>query len=133
MGSQANFYVTPPKAGWRARLQHRHDFLGRSLMSGRFVEYVGRINDAIFYHYPGCTQLNSRYADEVRRVFVDHEIGQLISALDVLAGAAGKRRVVLGEESVQLLVRAQKEFGHLMLRSTDGEWPLDSLALPKPG
>ncbi|MCH7871961.1 MAG: ATP-binding protein, partial [Planctomycetes bacterium] len=52
MGPEARFAVTPPSAGWRAQLQTRHDFIGRPLAWGRFVEYVGRINDAIFYHYP---------------------------------------------------------------------------------
>ena len=126
MGLEANFYVKPPRQGWRDVLRNCKDFLTNLQTWGPFVEYSHGIDELLSYEYPGSTQLNSRFRERLTE-FREDELGDLKSALDRLAEAAGhKRRVALTPSERSLVVRAQRAVGDLKIGELNGSWRLDS-------
>jgi hypothetical protein len=62
MGYEAHFFISAPKVTtWKDVLASRQDYASNPRDWGSYVEYVGRINDLLYFEYTRSTYLNSRY------------------------------------------------------------------------
>jgi hypothetical protein len=132
MGREAKFWLCPPERGWRETLKSWRDYTRKTITWGNFVEYVGKIENLLYYESTHSKYLNVRHRARVEAAFNQSEIPQLIECLRVLAASKKERQIELSSDGLSLLRRAQEKLGDLEIGELFQVWRMDSFPLPKP-
>ncbi|MCX5638672.1 MAG: ATP-binding protein, partial [Planctomycetota bacterium] len=132
MATQTEFYVKPPNSNWRKILGEWRNFITSPVTWGPFVEYIGNIENLLYYEYPGSIQLNSRFRERVLISFNEDELVPLLKILHEISDARGYgKQAILTDDKIALLKRAQEYLGDLEIGGLHGSWRIDSFAIPQ--
>ena len=108
-----------------------HEYIRKPVSWGNFVEYVGDIENLLYYEYPRSDYLNARHRSRVEAIFAEREVPQLIECLRRLAQSKKERQIELTGNALSLLRRAHENLGDLEIGEVLQTWRIDSFSLPK--
>jgi len=135
-----DYELKAPMEGWREMLRASHDYVmvaNEAPAWESFAQFTGDIRDVLFYRYPHCQSLNSRFAQRVNDAFLLDELEPLIKGLyRVCEGRQYGRQVPISPRELALLQRAQRAFGELDVAYNVGgrlrSERFDTIDLPEP-
>jgi hypothetical protein len=123
-------YVSRPIEGWAQVLKEWREFVSSPVEWGLFAEYDDKIENLVFYGYPGYKSFNSKFRAELEPLG-EKRLRVLANVLYEAIRAREDRRVLkLGQTEADALGAATDSLGYEQVGSTDRSWPLRSFAFP---
>lgn len=121
------YYVKSLQSGWQASLEGWHNYITSPVEWGHCIEYIDEIADFLYYVPTHSTLLNIRYKDRLLKCFQEHEFEQLAYLFTKLSDSRKmNRQAELTSTESELLRRANKHLGDLMICSVTEAWRIDS-------
>jgi hypothetical protein len=124
-------YINPPSAGWEDRLKSWRSFLTDPVSWGIFVQFGQRIENFLFYDWPGDDYLNSVYIERLR-FLSETQLKRLPNIFRTLINAKQRRmQARLSTSDFAILDNLIKIAADLTLGSTSSQWTLSELTIPQ--
>jgi hypothetical protein len=129
VGPSGNRYLKRPVKDWKVMLQGWRTHISNPVSWGFFVEYTNRIEDLLWYDYPGYKFFNLRYRDRLE-FLSDDQLELLLNGLNEFTESHEKgRSPVLKHAEAQVLGPVIAKIGDLAIGSMYGRWRLSEFTI----